>query len=173
MTNSSKLIYQGQILQLVVDNVTLPNGKAVDLEILHHPGGAAIVALDTHNQVCLLRQFRHAAGGWIWELPAGKLETDEDPQTTAARELAEEAGLQAGHWDMLGEIIVSPGFCDEIIHLYLARDLTAVPARPEDDELFEVHWVPFEQALQQVHDGTLSDAKTMLGLTLAEKHTLA
>lgn len=170
LINSSTIIYQGRILQLAIDNVTLPNGKAVELEILHHPGGAAIVALDTHQRVCLLRQYRHAAGGWLWELPAGKLETGEDPQTTAVRELAEEAGLQAGHWNILGKIIVTPGFCDEIIHLYLARDLTAVNARPEDDELFEVHWIPFEEALQQVHDGSLTDAKTMLGLTLAEKH---
>jgi len=169
LTNSSKLIYQGKILQLAIDNVMLPNGKAVELEILRHPGGAAIVALDAQNRVCLLRQFRHAAGGWIWELPAGKLETGEGPKTTAARELAEEAGLQASHWETLGEIIPSPGFCNEIIHLYLARDLTLVTAQPEDDELIEVHWVPLEQALLQIHDGTLSDAKTMLGLTLAEK----
>lgn len=170
MKNSSKLVYQGRILQLAIDQVTLPNGKAVELEILRHPGGTAIVALDAQNRVCLLRQFRHATGGWLWELPAGKLETDEGPKTTAVRELAEEAGLEAGRWDSLGEIITSPGFCDEIIHLYLARDLTAVAAQPEADELFEVHWIPFEQALQQVHDCTLSDAKTMLGLALAEKH---
>ena len=173
MINSSTIIHQGRILQLAIDNVTLPNGKTVELEILHHPGGAAIVALDAHQRVCLLRQYRHAAGGWLWELPAGKLEAGEDPQTTAVRELAEEAGLRGGHWDMLGKIIATPGFCDEIIHLYLARDLTAVTARPEDDELFEVHWIPFDQALQQVHDGILTDAKTMLGLTLAEKYTQA
>ena len=173
MINSSKLVYQGQLLQLAIDKVILPNGKAVELEILRHPGGAAIVALDAQNRVCMLRQFRHAAGGWLWELPAGKLEINEGPQTTAARELEEEAGLQAGRWDTLGEIIASPGFCDEIIHLYLARNLTAVAAQPEDDELFELHWIPFEQALQQVHDGTLTDAKTMLGLALAEKYTRA
>jgi ADP-ribose pyrophosphatase len=135
LPHTSKLIYQGRILQFSIDSLTLPNGKAVELEVLRHPGGAAIVALDEHNQVCLLRQYRHAAGGWLWELPAGKLESGEN--------------------------------------LYLARDLTAVPAQPEDDELFEVHWIPFEQALEQVHDGTLLDAKTMLGLTLAEKYIRA
>lgn len=170
---TSKLIYQGRILQFSIDSLTLPNGKAVELEVLRHPGGAAIVALDEHNQVCLLRQYRHAAGGWLWELPAGKLESGENPQTTAKRELVEEAGLQAARWDTLGKVIVSPGFCDEVIYLYLARDLTVVPAQPEDDELFEVHWIPFEQALEQVHDGTLLDAKTMLGLTLAEKYIQA
>ena len=173
MPHTSKLIYQGRILQFSIDSLTLPNGKAVELEVLRHPGGAAIVALDEHNQVCLLRQYRHAAGGWLWELPAGKLESGETPQTTAKRELVEEAGLQAARWDTLGKVIVSPGFCDEVIYLYLARDLTVVPAQPEDDELFEVHWIPFEQALEQVHDGTLLDAKTMLGLTLAEKYIQA
>ena len=170
MADNSKLIYQGKILQLVLESTTLPNGRRVELEILHHPGGAAIVALDTQNRVCLLRQYRHAAGGWIWELPAGKLETDEAPQVTAARELAEEAGMQAGRWDTLGDILASPGFCDEILHLYLARDLSPVPAHPEEDELLEIHWIPFEQALQHAYDGTYPDAKTMLGLVLAEKH---
>jgi 8-oxo-dGTP pyrophosphatase MutT (NUDIX family) len=137
-------------------------------------------SIATHQQVNLpgsgtaarhlLRQYRHAAGGWLWELPAGKMEADESPQATAERELIEEAGLEAGRWDTLGKVIVSPGFCDEVIHLYLARDLTVVPAQPEEDELFEVHWIAFERALQQVYDGTLLDAKTMLGLTLAEKH---
>jgi 8-oxo-dGTP pyrophosphatase MutT (NUDIX family) len=170
LPHTSKLIYQGRVLQLGIDSLTLPNGKAVELEVLRHPGGAAIVALNRQDQVCLLRQYRHAAGGWLWELPAGKLEADESPQATAERELVEEAGLQAGRWDTLGKVIVSPGFCDEVIHLYLARDLTVVPAQPEEDELFEVHWIAFERALEQVYDGTLLDAKTMLGLTMAAKH---
>jgi ADP-ribose pyrophosphatase len=163
------LIYQGQVLQLGIESLTLPNGKHLDLEILRHPGGAAVVAMDRQEQVCLLRQYRHAGGGWVWELPAGKLETGEHPHTTAARELAEEAGLQAGRWDALGNILVTPGYSDEVIHLYLARDLTSVPAQPEAHELFEVHWIPFSQALEQVHDGTIIDAKTMLGLILAGK----
>lgn len=169
MAHTTKIIYQGQILRLGIESLTLPNGKSVDLEILHHPGGAAIVALDQQDQVCMLRQYRHAAGGWLWELPAGKLEAGESAQLTAARELTEEAGLQAGHWEKLGEILVSPGYCDEVIHLYLARDLTRVPAQPQADELIEVHWIPFRHALEQAHDGTLVDAKTMLGLTLAGK----
>ena len=169
LPHDTRLIYQGRVLQLGIESVTLPNGKAVELEVLRHPGGAAIVALNQQKEVCLLRQYRHASGGWLWELPAGKLETGELPQITAARELVEEAGLQAGQWDTLGKIFASPGFCDEIIHLYLARDLTVVASQPEEDELFEIHWIPFDQALEQVYDGTLIDAKTMLGLTLAAK----
>ena len=127
------------------------------------------MALDHQDQVCLLRQYRHAGGGWIWELPAGLLEDNEPPHTTAARELVEEAGLQANRWDTLGKTLVTPGYSDEVIYLYLARELARVPAQPEEHELFEVHWIPFDQALEQVHDGTILDAKTMLGLTLAGK----
>ena len=169
MSHTTKLIYQGRVLQLGVESLTLPNGKSLELEVVRHPGGAAIVALDQKERVCLLRQYRHAGGGWLWELPAGRLEANEPPHTTAARELVEEAGLQASSWVTLGKTLVSPGYCDEVIYLYLARNLTAVPAQPEEHELFEVHWIPFDQALEQVHDGTILDAKTMLGLTLAGK----
>ena len=169
MSHTTKLIYQGRVLQLGIESLTLPNGKSLELEVVRHPGGAAVVALDHQDQVCLLRQYRHAGGGWIWELPAGRLEADEPPHTTAARELVEEAGLQANRWDTLGKTLVTPGYSDEVIYLYLARELARVPAQPEEHELFEVHWIPFDQALEQVHDGTILDAKTMLGLTLAGK----
>jgi len=169
LSHTTKLIYQGRVLQLGIESLTLPNGKSLELEVVRHPGGAAVVALDHQDQVCLLRQYRHAGGGWIWELPAGRLEADEPPHTTAARELVEEAGLQANRWDTLGKTLVTPGYSDEVIYLYLARELARVPAQPEEHELFEVHWIPFDQALEQVHDGTILDAKTMLGLTLAGK----
>ena len=169
LSYTTKLIYQGRVLQLGIESLTLPNGEALELEVVRHSGGAAVVALDRQNRVCLLRQYRHAGGGWIWELPAGRLEANELPQATAARELAEEAGLQASHWDTLGKMLATPGYSDEVIYLFLASELACVPAQPEEHELFEVHWIPFEQALKQVHDGTIVDAKTMLGLTLAEK----
>jgi len=169
LSHTTKLIYQGRILQLGLESLTLPNGKPLELEVVRHPGGAAVVALDHQHQVCLLRQYRHAGGGWLWELPAGRLEAHEQPRTTAARELVEEAGLQASHWDTLGKTLVTPGYSDEVIYLYLARALTTVPAQPEAHELIEIHWIPFAQALEQVHDGTILDAKTMLGLTLAGK----
>lgn len=169
MSHTRKSIYQGRLVQLDLDRVTLPNGKTLDLEIVRHPGGAAVVALDDNGQVCLLRQYRHASGGWLWELPAGKLDPGEAPQASAQRELQEEAGVQAARWHTLGDIIVTPGFCDETIYLYLARELTRVTAQPEQHEVIEIHWVPFEQALAWVHNGTLRDAKTMLGLTLAAR----
>jgi ADP-ribose pyrophosphatase len=167
MTAHVKPVYAGRIINLRIESITMPNGVRVELEIVRHPGGAAIVALDSDNRVCLLRQYRHAAGGWIWELPAGKLEAGEAAETTAARELVEEAGLHAARWERLGELIATPGFCDEIIHLFLARDLTDVQSQPEEHELFELHRIPLEAAIGLVHDGTIYDAKTMLGLMLA------
>lgn len=169
MSAHVKPVYQGKIVQLGIESITMPNGVSVELEIVRHPGGAAVVALDEREQVCLLRQYRHAAGGWLWELPAGKLEPGEPAQTTAARELAEEAGLQATRWESLGKLIATPGFCDEVIQLFLARNLTGVRAEPEEHELFEIHRIPLNTAIEQVYDGTIFDAKTMLGLTLAAR----
>ena len=162
-----KIVFTGSIIEVSVDDVHLPNGKQLDMEVVRHPGGAAVVALDSGNRVCLIRQYRHAAGGWLWELPAGKLEPGESAQLTAQRELEEEAGLQAGAWLELGEFLTTPGFCDEVIHLFLARQLTQIPARPQSHELIEVHWLPLATALERVHDGEIRDAKTMLGLLLA------
>ena len=97
-----KMIYEGRVIRVSVDTVDLPNGVRLPLEIVRHPGGAAVVAIDAQDRVCLLRQFRHAAGGYIYELPAGKLEPDEPPEITARRELVEEAAMSAGHFESLG-----------------------------------------------------------------------
>ena len=121
-----KKIYDGRVIQVSVDTVDLPNGVRLPLEIVRHPGGAAAVAIDADNRVCLLRQYRHAAGGYIYELPAGKLEPDEAPEITVRRELAEEAAISASQWESLGAFFSSPGVFTEVIHLYLATDL--VPA---------------------------------------------
>lgn len=167
MSHTTKSIYEGRVVRLGLESLRLPNGKALELEVVRHPGGAAVVALDDGGRVCLLRQYRHAAGGWLWELPAGKLEPGEAAQLTAQRELEEEAGLQAGSWHKLGAFLTTPGFCDEVIHLFLARHLRQIPARPQAHELIEVHWQPLTTALDQVHKGEIRDAKTMLGLLLA------
>ncbi len=100
--------FRGRVIRVTVDDVVLPNGRQTALEVVHHPGGAAIVALNDLQQVCLLRQYRYVAGGWIWELPAGKLEPGEPPETTARRELTEEAGVTATDWVGLGSLLSSP-----------------------------------------------------------------
>jgi 8-oxo-dGTP pyrophosphatase MutT (NUDIX family) len=155
------------VIKVSVDNVDLPNGMRVPLEIVRHPGGAAAVALDARQQVCLLRQYRHAAGGYIYELPAGKLEPDEPPEATARRELVEEAALSAAHWSPLGAYFSSPGVFTEIIHLYLATGLAAAPASPEPDEVFQVEWWPLATAVERAQNGELTDAKTIIGILRA------
>jgi ADP-ribose pyrophosphatase len=159
--------FKGRVVTLTVDEVTLPNGHRAALEIIHHPGGAAVVAIDDNLQLCLLRQYRHAAGDWILELPAGKLEPNEPPLTTAQRELVEEAGMQARTWHSLGRCIPSPGVLTEVVHLFLATGLQPTGAAPEAAEVFEVQWVPVQQAFDWVLDGTISDSKTVVALTRA------
>jgi ADP-ribose pyrophosphatase len=169
VTGKETVVYRGKIVDLFLERVTLPNGTTAELEIVRHPGGAGVVALDAENQVCLLRQYRHAAGGWVWELPAGKLDPGEPPLATAQRELQEEAGLHAARWESLGKIISSPGVFTEIVHLFLARDLARVAANAEAHEVFEVHWLPFAEALAQARTGAIMDAKTLAGLFRADK----
>ena len=164
MLISEKNIYNGRIINLNLEQVQLPNGVTCELEIIHHPGGVVVVALNPAHEVCLLRQYRHAAGGWLWELPAGKIDNKEDTIITARRELAEEAGKQAKDWNYLGKTISSPGVFTEILHLYLARELTDCEQRPEDEEVLEVHWLPLHKALTMIQDGEIYDAKTIIGL---------
>lgn len=163
-------IYRGRVVRLNVEDVELPTGHRLPLEIVHHPGGAAVVALDEARRVCLLRHYRHAAGGWVWELPAGKLEPDEPPAETARRELAEEAGVTARRWRGLGHYLSSPGVFTERIHLYLARELERVPTAHESGEVFEVHWIEFDRALEWIDSGTIEDGKTGFGLLKAARY---
>lgn len=164
MTEVIRNVYRGKVLQLNIERVKLPNGTVAELEIAHHPGGAVVVAVDADDRVCLLRQFRHAAGGWITELPAGKIDNREPPLECAQRELAEEAGVKARQWDSLGQFVSSPGVLTEVIHVFLARGLSPCNAAPEEHEVFEARWVPLTEAAALAADGRLQDAKTIIGL---------
>ncbi|HQR49463.1 MAG TPA: NUDIX hydrolase [Steroidobacteraceae bacterium] len=164
MADEVRNVFKGRVLTLNLEKVTLPNGRVAELEIAHHPGGAAVVALDDAGRVCLLRQYRHAAGGWVREIPAGKLDGGEPPLRCAQRELAEEAGVRAARWDKLGEYLSSPGVLTEVIHVYLARELSPVGAAPEDHEVLEVEWLPLRDALQLAASGELRDGKSLVGL---------
>jgi ADP-ribose pyrophosphatase len=159
--------FAGRVIKVSVDTVDLPNGVRLPLEIVRHPGGAAAVAIDADNRVCLLRQYRHAAGGYIHELPAGKLEPGEPPSITVKRELAEEAAVSAGQWESLGAYFSSPGVFTEVIHLYLATDLTPVASVPEDGEVFQVEWWPLEEAVAKALSGELTDGKSIIGILRA------
>jgi len=160
-------MFHGRIVDVDVDTVTMPNGSQFELEIVRHPGGAAVVALDDRDRVCVLRQYRPVVSQWVWEIPAGKIDAHEPPRETACRELAEEVGLEAARWDGLGVILSSPGIFTEKIHLFLARDLSVVMDSPHENEVFEVHWVPIEDALGRACGGDIEDAKSIAALTRA------
>lgn len=165
----AETIYEGRVVNLTLEAVELPNGETVELEILHHAGAAAVAAVDDAGRVVLIRQYRHAAGGYIWELPAGMLGSpDEPPAACAVRELREEVGLAARDLRLLGSILTTPGFCDEQIHIFLARGLEQVGAdRGRDEVIDEVREVPIADALDMVRRGDIVDAKTIVGLHLA------
>jgi len=152
------------------ERVALPNGKEVMLDIVHHPGAAAVVPFVADDEVVLIRQFRHAAGGVILEVPAGKLDAGEPPDRCAARELMEEAGYRAGRLVALASIWTTPGFTDEVIHLFAAFDLERCASRPEDDEVIGVVRVPLGHALDLIWRGELRDAKSALALIHAARH---
>lgn len=162
-------IYRGRIIDVGIETVALPNGEQVDLEMVRHPGGAAVVALDVQGRVCLLRQYRYAAGGWIWELPAGKLDSGELPILAAKRELSEEAQLRAGKWLSLGSMLSSPGVFSERVYLFLAQELTPALGETETHEVLEIHWIAFAEALEWAGCGTIADAKTLIGLYRAQQ----
>jgi 8-oxo-dGTP pyrophosphatase MutT (NUDIX family) len=166
MTDSTRRIYAGRVVTLDVAEVRLPNGHVATLEIVGHPGGAAVVAVNAAGEVCLLHQYRHVAGGWLWEVPAGKLD-GKTPDETARAELAEEAGMVARDWQSLGQVVSSPGVFREVVHLYLARELTPVPAAPEREEVFEVRWVPLGEAVARALDGDIVDGKSVIALLRA------
>lgn len=161
--------WKGRTISVHLDEVTLPNGRRVVLDVVRHPGASAVVPFVTADDVLLIRQFRHCAGGFILEVPAGKLDAGEDPAVCAARELEEEAGQRAGRLERLGEILTTPGFTDERIHLFAAFDLEPVPQRLEDDELIEVVRMPLADAVARVFDGTIADAKSALALLHAAR----
>jgi len=166
--NQREQIFKGRVVDLGMEQVTLPDGQKFPLEVVRHPGGSAIAAVDKNNRVCLVRQLRHCAGGFIVELPAGKLEPDEPADVTAHRELAEEAGLVASKWQSLGTMFSTPGFCDEIIYLYLATDLSEVATDHEPDEVIEVFWMDLSEACEQALASTITDSKTVIGLLRAQ-----
>jgi len=162
-------IHRGAVVHLTVEEVTLPNGHVMPLEIVRHPGASAIAALGEDGTVTLLRQYRHAVGSYLWEVPAGKLDPGESPATCAARELAEEAGLVAERLEQVGSVVTCPGFCDEVIHLFVATGLRSVATALEADEVIDtITTVRLSRAMQMIGSGEIRDAKTIAALVHAE-----
>ena len=161
--------YTGKVIAVDVDTLRTPGGATFDLEIIRHAGAAAVVPLlspltSEDPTVLLIRQFRHAAGGVIWEVPAGVLRPGEVPEACARRELKEETGATAGHVQRLTTILTTPGFTDERIHLFVATDLVAGDPEQEADEFIETGTVPLSEALAMIHDGRIQDGKTITAL---------
>ena len=155
------------VVDLGVETAELPNGVSVELAVVRHPGAAAIVALDEARRVAMLRQWRHAVGGWLWEIPAGCRRESESALDCARRELSEEAGLGARRWDHLGSIVTIPSFCDERIELYLARELGEAPGELDHDEVLSVRRVDLDEAVAMVARGEIVDAKSIVALLRA------
>ncbi|HEU5049318.1 MAG TPA: NUDIX hydrolase [Gemmatimonadales bacterium] len=166
---STTRVHTGRIVNLDVDTVAFPDGSTGTLEMIRHPGAAAVVPfLDPPDsadpRIVLIRQFRHAADGFMWEIPAGRLDPGEAPEACARRELTEETGYTAGTVRRLTMIHTTPGFTDERIHLFAADALTAGEHAREADEFVEVHTMPWSEAMALVHAGAVSDAKTLVAL---------
>ena len=153
--------YNGLIVKVELDRISLPDGKEAYREVVRHPGGVSILALDDENNVVCVRQYRYCFGEHLLEIPAGKLEYGEDPYECAVRELSEETGITAGKIVSLGEIYPSPGFCKEVLHLYLAMDLSYGKAHLDPGEFLDVIKVPFDELLGQVMSGEIKDGKTV------------
>lgn len=161
---SHKTIFEGKVVTVEVDTVDLINGKQSTREVVRHCGGVAVLALDQNNLVTLVDQFRYPMDAVVRELPAGKLDSGlerEGHLEGAKRELLEETGLVAEKFTYMGAILASPGFCDEVLHMYLAQELTQGVAQPDEDEFLNVVKVPFEQLVAQVMSGEITDGKTV------------
>jgi len=170
---SSRRVFSGRVLDLDVDTVRFPDGSVGDLEMIRHPGASAVVPFvsDPHGadpEVLLIRQFRHAAERYVWEIPAGRLEPGEPPEACARRELEEEAGVTAGELRRLTTIYTTPGFTDERIHLFLASSLGEGTERREADEFLEVHRMPWSRVLRLIDEGEVEDGKTLVALMFVE-----
>ena len=170
---SSEPVYEGRVIDLALDTVAMPEGGESVREVVHHPGAVAVVALDEAGDVVLLRQYRHPVGGYLWELPAGLRDADgEPPLETAKRELAEEAQLAADRWSLLTTTYNSPGFCDELVLVYLAEGLSDAE-RPEgfavehEEADMTLERVPLRDAVQRVFDGDIRNASAVVGLLAA------
>ena len=169
-TIASHPIWSGRIIDVSTERLLYAGGREHDLDFVRHPGASAVVAVDVAGRVCVVRQYRHGIMDFLWEIPAGKLDKGEPPQICAVSELAEETGVSASRWTALGTFLPAPGIFTEVIHLYLAQDLTMGAAAPDADEELEVQWLPLRDAIGMVLRGEWNDGKSAVGLLRAQYH---
>lgn len=175
-TICSDSIFRGRIINVRVDTVRLPDGGEAKREVVEHPGAVVVVALNDKKEVIMVRQYRQATGEILLELPAGKRDRQEDPLDCARRELEEETGYGAKEWEVLCSFYTSPGFCNELLYLILARGLTGGEAHPDGEEFIDALTIPLNQARRMIMTGEIKDAKTILGIMaiyLLEENNLA
>jgi ADP-ribose diphosphatase len=169
-TTASNRVQRGRVIDMFSERLKYANGREYEIDLVRHPGAAAVVAVDDGGRVCLVRQYRHGVADFLWEIPAGKLDSGEAPEVCAVRELAEETGVAARRWTALGLYIPAPGIFTEVIHLYLARALDVGTATPDADEELQIAWLPLDEAIGRVLRGEWNDGKTALGLLRAQYH---
>ena len=165
--NDRITIYRGKVFTLVRENVTLENGTTTDVEFIEHPGATAIIPFLDDTRIVLLKQYRHALKKYIWEIPAGTLDPQEEIIGCAKRELIEETGYSANRWQKLGEITPVPGYSDERIHIFLATELQPAEQHLDEDEVIQVQEVDFLKAFEMIGNGEIQDAKSIAGLFMA------
>jgi len=165
-------IFNGRIVNLVVDYVKYRSGNEAAREIIQHPGGSVALALFDNNDILLVKQYRYPIGGEVIELPAGKLDPNEDPQHCAERELREETGYVAKRWTKLTTLMTTPGFCDERLHIYLAQDISVSPqgqSLEEGEQTIKLIRVPLVEAVAMVERQEIADAKSIVGILMADR----
>jgi len=161
---ASKSLYSGHVVKLFLDTVRLPNGLECDLEMIRHPGAAAVVPLDAEGNIIFVKQYRYATGGFILEIPAGKRDGNESPENCARRELSEETGYEAAVLLPLGFIWTTPGFTDEKIWLFLAGNLSLQTSKLDADEILSIEKVPLMTAIRMAEQGDICDSKSICAL---------
>ena len=166
---SSRQIFDGVVVKLYVDDVELPNGKKSVREVVRHPGAVCVVPVTDEGEVIMVRQFRYAFNQVLLEVPAGKLEPNEDPLDAARRELEEESGVVADRVDFMGELYTTVAFTDEKIYTYIATGLTFKDSHPDEDEFVEVVKIPLSTLVKMVMDGEIKDSKTQVAILKAER----
>ncbi len=163
---AEKELFQGRIIRLMEKKLVLPNGRRTTYHIVEHPGAVAIVPVHANGDVVLLKQFRPTIGMEIYEIPAGTMEEGEAPLATAKREIIEETGFKAKRWEKIADFYTAPGFCDERMHVYLARDLTPAQADGDADEILRPVRMSIDAALKLIRTRRIRDAKTIAGLMI-------
>lgn len=162
---SKELLHQGNLISLFKERVKLPKGKYTYFDIVSHPGGSVIAAINERNEICLLKQWRHAVNQFVWEFPAGCIEENEHPLNAAKRELEEESGVKANDWQDFGHILATPGYSNEVLYFFRAKNLSQGTQKLDEAEQLEAHWLALDDVYAMAKNGEITDAKTLAMLT--------